>query len=96
MIIREAQGTNGVSGFSNADELARYLIDSFQGTTLRTKLCRDRTELMSFSELALTVFCRKSFFKDLKNDWLSLKLRDPQHIGGSDFHSLPGHLEYPM
>jgi hypothetical protein len=53
---------------SNADELARYLIDSFQGTTLRTKLCRDRTELMSFSELALTVFCRKSFFKHFKND----------------------------
>jgi TetR/AcrR family transcriptional regulator, transcriptional repressor for nem operon len=48
LIIREAQGLNEISGSFNADELARYLIDSFQGTTLRTKLRRDKTPIEEF------------------------------------------------
>jgi TetR/AcrR family transcriptional regulator, transcriptional repressor for nem operon len=48
LIIREAQDTNEISESFNADELARYLIDSFQGATLRTKLCRNRTPVGDF------------------------------------------------
>jgi TetR/AcrR family transcriptional repressor of nem operon len=68
IVVREAQDANEISGASDPEELARYLIDSFQGATLRTKLCRDRTPIEEFLRVSFDHLLSAKLFRTLDSN----------------------------
>ncbi len=52
--IREAQQDGSLSADIDADTLAAFLIDAFEGAVLRTKVDQDQTALLRFREIVFT------------------------------------------